>query len=234
MYIEKYIQTKPYKILQSIGLIAIFFGFTVNSSAQNQRQTIQITTEFNYPYNFLDKDTGAISGRAADKVHEIFKRSQIPYRMQIMSWNRAFEMARGNADTCVFSTSRSGEREPLFQWIGPIAVGHWAMFGSPDKLGKITKLEDIKQSRIGTQFGTIGVAYLSERHFQVVTSTESITTFKNVAVVFLICGVGSILGLIPLADIKSESVSLGWKCLLISPGAFWGAYYYYERVKKRL
>ncbi|WP_395010660.1 hypothetical protein [Undibacterium sp.] len=55
-----------------------------------------------------------------------------------------------------------------------------------------------------------------------------------VSVVFLICGVGSILGIIPLADIKSESVSLGWKCLLISPGAFWGASYYYERVKKRL
>lgn len=182
MCIEKYIQTKSYKILLGIGLIAIFFGSTVNSWAQNQRQTIQITTEFNYPYNFLDKDTGAISGRAADKVHEIFKRSQIPYRMQIMSWNRAFEMARGNADTCVFSTSRSGEREPFFHWIGPIAVGHWAIFGSPDKLGKITKLEDIKQSRIGTQFGTIGVAYLTERHFQVVTSTESITTFKNVAV----------------------------------------------------
>ena len=174
MCIEKYIQTKSYKILLGIGLIAIFFGSTVNSWAQNQRQTIQITTEFNYPYNFLDKDTGAISGRAADKVHEIFKRSQIPYRMQIMSWNRAFEMARGNADTCVFSTSRSGEREPFFHWIGPIAVGHWAIFGSPDKLGKITKLEDIKQSRIGTQFGTIGVAYLTERHFQVVTSTESI------------------------------------------------------------
>lgn len=111
MCLEKYIQTKPYKILLDIGLIAIFFGFTVNSWAQNQRQTIQITTEFNYPYNFLDKDTGAISGRAADKVHEIFKRSQIPYRMQIMSWNRAFEMARSNPDTCVFSTSRSGERE---------------------------------------------------------------------------------------------------------------------------
>lgn len=182
MCIEKYIQTTFYNILRGIGLIAIFFGFVVNSWAQNERQTIQITTEFNYPYNFLDKDTGAISGRAADKVHEIFKRSQIPYRMQIMSWNRAFEIARNNANTCVFSTSKNGEREPLFQWIGPIAVGHWAMFGSPDKLGKVSKLEDIKHSRIGTQFGTIGVAYLTERHFQVVTSTESITTFKNVAV----------------------------------------------------
>nr|WP_315483977.1 transporter substrate-binding domain-containing protein [uncultured Undibacterium sp.] len=151
------------------------------STAQTKQATINITTEYLYPLNIADKEGGAIYGQSADKVHELFKRSQLPYQMRVMSWNRAFELARNQADTCVFSTARIKERESWFHWIGPIATGNWAVFGSPDKLGKITRLEDIKQSGIGTEVGNVSVPYLSEKGFRLVTSHESATTFKNVA-----------------------------------------------------
>ena len=152
------------------------------SVAQTKQATINITTEYLYPLNIIDKNGSAIYGQSADKVHEIFKRAQLPYQMKIMSWNRAFELARNNADTCVFSTARIKARESSFQWIGPIATGNWAVFGSPDKVGKITKLEDIRQASIGTEVGNVSVSYLSEQGFHMVTSSESTTTFKNVAV----------------------------------------------------
>jgi len=152
------------------------------STAQTKQATINITTEYLYPLNIIDKTGSAIYGQSADKVHEIFKRAQLPYQMKIMSWNRAFELARNNADTCVFSTARIKARESWFHWIGPIATGNWAVFGSPDKVGKITKLEDIRQASIGTEVGNVSVSYLSERGFHMVTSSESATTFKNVAV----------------------------------------------------
>lgn len=151
------------------------------STAQTKQATINITTEYLYPLNIVDKEDGAIFGQSADKVHELFKRSQIPYQMTMMSWNRAFELARNNSDTCVFSTAKIKERESSFHWIGPIATGNWAVFGSPDKLGKITRLEDIKRSSIGTEVGNVAVAYLSAKGFRLVTSIESATTFKNVA-----------------------------------------------------
>ncbi|MBC3875548.1 substrate-binding periplasmic protein [Undibacterium flavidum] len=149
--------------------------------AKTKASTINITTEYLYPLNIVNKENGSIYGQSADKVRELFKRSQLPYRMTMMSWNRAFELARNNADTCVFSTARIKERESWFHWIGPIATGNWAVFGSPDKLGKITRLEDIKQSSIGTEVGNVSVPYLSEKGFHIVTSIESATTFKNVA-----------------------------------------------------
>ncbi len=151
------------------------------STAQTKQATINITTEYLYPLNIADKEGGAIYGQSADKVHELFKRSQLPYQIRVMSWNRAFELARNQADTCVFSTARIKERESWFHWIGPIATGNWAVFGSLDKLGKITRLEDIKQSGIGTEVGNVSVPYLSEKGFRLVTSHESATTFKNVA-----------------------------------------------------
>lgn len=150
------------------------------STAQTKQDTIQITTEHYYPYSIADKDS-VVYGASADKIHELFKRSKLAYQMNIMSWNRAFELARNHADTCVFSTSRTKERESSFHWIGPVMTGNWAVFGSPDKLNKVTSLKDIQQSTIGTEEGQVSLAYLSEKGFKMVTSTESVTTFKNVA-----------------------------------------------------
>ena len=165
-------------------LICSVFSFAIchTAHAQTKQATINITTEYHFPLNIADKEGGIIYGQSADKVHELFKKSHIPYQMSMMSWNRAFELARNNADTCVFSTVRSKERESSFQWIGPIATGVWSIFGSTNKLGKVTKLEDIKQSMIGTEVGNVAVSFLSEKGIKTVTSNEADTTFKNLSI----------------------------------------------------
>ncbi|MBY0574725.1 MAG: transporter substrate-binding domain-containing protein [Undibacterium sp.] len=171
------------QINTSIFLTCFVFGLAFSNicDAQTKPTTITVTTEYLYPLNITDKDGAVITGQSADKVHELFKRSQIPYQITMMSWNRAFELARNSSDTCVFSTVRIKERESTFQWIGPIATGNWAVFGSPDKFGKVTRLEDIKQASIGTEVGNVSVAYLSGKGYRMVTSIETDTTFKNVA-----------------------------------------------------
>ncbi|WMW81826.1 transporter substrate-binding domain-containing protein [Undibacterium cyanobacteriorum] len=143
--------------------------------------TITVTTEYLYPLNMSDGRSPRIFGQAADKVHELFKRGQIPYEMKLMTWNRAFELARQSPNTCVFSTARITERESWFHWIGPIASGNWTIFGRIEKLGKVAQMDDIKGSKIGTEVGNVTVAFLREKDFSVITSNESSTTFKNVA-----------------------------------------------------
>ncbi|MFZ6801407.1 substrate-binding periplasmic protein [Undibacterium sp. Di24W] len=175
------IRKKHFNTTVFLMWIVLASAFSSASEAQTKPSSITITTEYLYPLNASDKEGDAIYGQSADKVHELFKRSQIPYQIKMMSWNRAFELARNNSDTCVFSTARIKERESWFHWIGPIATGNWAVFGSPDKLGKITRLEDIKRSSIGTEVGNVSVPYLSGKGFRMVTSIETATTFKNVA-----------------------------------------------------
>lgn len=165
-------------------LICSVFSFVLCQAAhaQAKQATINITTEYFHPYNIPEKKGGAIYGQSADKVHDLFKRSHIPYQMTMMSWNRALELARKNEDTCVFSTARTKERESSFQWIGPISTGVWSIFGKIEKLGNITQIEQIKQSTIGTEVGNFAVSFLSEKGFKVVTSNESITSFKNLEI----------------------------------------------------
>ena len=174
--------TKHANTVFSLIFFVFLMAFSKFCFAQTKLIAINITTEYLYPLNISEKEGGAIFGQSADKVHELLKRSQVPYQMKMTSWNRAFELARNRADTCVFSTVRTKERESFFQWIGPISTGNWAVFGSPEKFGKITRLEDIKQSTIGTELGNVAVSYFSEKGFHLVTSIESATTFKNAAI----------------------------------------------------
>lgn len=176
---------KTTKHFTTILYLICFVSYLASSGiahAQSKQVIINITTEYHFPLNISEKEGGDIYGLSADKVHELFKRSKISYQMKMMTWNRAFELARTSPETCVFSTARTKARESSFQWIGPIATGNWSIFGSPDKLGKVTRLEDIKKSTIGTEVGNVSVSYFSEKGFHIVTSIESATTFKNVAI----------------------------------------------------
>ena len=150
--------------------------------AHCQQKPLLITTE---PSNFskLSIDDGkTIYGATADKVHELMRRTQIPYQMQIMSWKRAFELARTQPNTCVFETARTPDRENSFKWIGPISHGEWGIYGTPDKVGRINRLADIKDSTIGGYLGDAIGEYLSQHNFHVINSYDDDITLKNLLV----------------------------------------------------
>jgi len=159
----------------------IYSCLIFTAHAQNTVKELLITTESAFPKNFSDDNGKTISGSSSDKVHELLKRSQIPYQMKIMSWNRAFELARNQDNTCVFSTVRNAERESGFKWVGPIDTNTKAVFGSPDKFGKITKIDDIKNGKIGGYLGDEFVSYLAAQGGYAIVSYEPAIAFKNLA-----------------------------------------------------
>jgi len=169
----------PRRFGKSLGMLCLIV--CSGSFAQNVPKDLLITTESAFPTNISNDNGKTIFGTSADKVHELLKRSRIPYRMEMMSWNRAFELARTGPDTCVYSTARTKERESDFKWIGPIGSGTTGIFGSPDKLGKVTSIDDIKQGRIGDYLGDVFVSMLSEKGIHAVVSYEPATAIKNVA-----------------------------------------------------
>jgi len=165
----------PLKIL---ALVLICLALSLDVCAQNQKQ-ILITTEESYPSSMLKEDGKTIYGRTADKIHEIMQRSHIPYQMQLLNWNRAFELARTQSDTCVFAAARTSERESYFKWIGPISRGSRVIIGPRDRLGKITELSQIRDATIGVNLGDVLYEVLTQQGFNVVRSYDDDTSLKN-------------------------------------------------------
>jgi polar amino acid transport system substrate-binding protein len=113
-------------------------------------QTLQLTTEDYPPFNIIDAKSGKINGISTEKVAELMLRAKEKYTLNAFPWARAFQMARLEANTCVFSTTRTPEREILFKWVGPLVKNNWFIFGRADDTRHPRSLEEMRPYVLGT------------------------------------------------------------------------------------
>jgi polar amino acid transport system substrate-binding protein len=106
-------------------------------------------------------------GRQTDKVREMLERTGITYKIDILPWKRAYTMALRDPLTCVYSTTRTAEREPQFKWVGPIVETDWVLMGRADRRFRLRTLEDARALRIGTYNGDARDEFLRSRGFLV-------------------------------------------------------------------
>ncbi|MBH9578123.1 substrate-binding periplasmic protein [Inhella proteolytica] len=126
-----------------------------------------LNTEDAAPYNMLVN--GQVVGVGADKVKLLMQHAKQSYKIELLPWRRAYEDALRNANTCVFSTTRTPEREQLFKWVGPIAFNEWLLFGRADVPIKLASLEDARPHLIGAYNGDVREQFLRARGFRVET-----------------------------------------------------------------
>ena len=142
----------------------------VPSAATPARPYLAITTEPSAPSSMLDR--GRVVGIATDKVREAMDRAGVDYSIEMLPWKRAYQAALQRPNGCVYSTTRTPEREPLFKWVGPTDIAEWVLMGRADRKLKIDNLEDARGLRIGTYNGDARDAYLRSRGF-IVDSTSN-------------------------------------------------------------
>lgn len=156
------------------------FGQIDNASAQTN--SLILTFEQSAPLNMSEDGGRTVRGLVADKVLEMMRRAHVKYETQLWAWNRAFEIALITNNACVFSTVRNDEREQKFKWIGPLADGEWTLFGRPDKVGTIERLEQAKGATIGGYLGDAAGRYLIDNGYKVVLSYDDDISLKNLLI----------------------------------------------------
>ncbi len=96
----------------------IFVLITVIVSAAD----LQLYTEEYPPYNF-EKD-GNLQGIAIDMMEMILQEAQVGKTkadIQLVPWSRGYALVQRDPNVCLFSMTRSKERENMFKWVGPVA-----------------------------------------------------------------------------------------------------------------
>jgi polar amino acid transport system substrate-binding protein len=145
-------------VLVAVSAIA---GFCTSSTA------LTLTTEEYPPFNMTDAQTGRPAGIAVDKVVEMLHRANEPFTITSYPWSRAYEMALKLDETCVFSTSRTPEREAMFTWIGPLARSDWAIFARASDVRRPKTLEEVRPFMIGSYLGAATGEYLNLHGYKV-------------------------------------------------------------------
>lgn len=138
---------------------------TLPQGARAALPRLYITTETSAPASMMDGDK--VIGTGTDKVREIMARSGVAYTIELLPWKRAYTSALTRSDGCVYSTTRTAERENLFKWVGPTDEAEWVLLARADRVLQINSLEDARPLRIGTYNGDARDEYLRARGFQV-------------------------------------------------------------------
>lgn len=148
------------------GIRGIFLAaLTLLTSPQLLAAHLYIATEEAAPSSMLVN--GQVIGRNADKFKEVLRRSGIVHQLDILPWKRAYTLLQSRHDMCVFSMSRTPEREKLFKWVGPTDEAEWTFYGLADHTFRLASLEDARSLRIGTYNGDARDEFLRARGFRV-------------------------------------------------------------------
>lgn len=127
---------------------------------------LKLYTEISPPDQFLDKN-GKLTGFSVEIVNEIQKRLGTNHPIEVVSWSWGYNMVKKEANTVLFAMTRTEERNPQFQWVGPISEHKFAFYGKKDSKLNITSLEDAKKvGKIGVYANDVRAQYLTKAGFK--------------------------------------------------------------------
>ena len=140
--------------MKSLALCAI----ALTAATAAQAADVKFFTEDYAPYNFVEN--GALTGHGVDIISEALSRSGVTAEMEVTKWSRAISLAEQEADTCVFTTARTPEREDRFNWAGPMYSEAIYLIQKPGANGGVSSVEEALTKKVGTQTGDFAVALL--------------------------------------------------------------------------
>lgn len=142
---------------------------------------LRLLTEEYPPFN-MALSNGQIGGLSTEILHELFQRAKLPYSIQLQPWIRAFNTTILENNTCVYSTTRTENREHQFKWVGPLLENPWVLYAGPSSPKVGLDLESVRRYKIGGYNGDAIAQYLIARGFNVeLTPTDDLNARKLMA-----------------------------------------------------
>lgn len=138
--------------------------------------TIQLFTEVSPPFNY---GTGAGTGRkvegySVDIVNEIQKRTGHINKINLSIWADAFAVVKYLPNSAIFRTTRTPERENMFQWVGPVSTSHTYFYTLASSGLTIETLEQAKNLQsISTPNGWFTHEFLINNNFLNIVATAN-------------------------------------------------------------
>lgn len=143
------------------------------SDAQAQgRPVIALYTEDSPPLNMLAH--GRIVGSSVEKVAQLFALAGLEQRLELLPWARAYQYALDKPNACVFSTTRTPEREALFKWIGPLARSAWLLYARKEEAVTLQAIEQARGELIAGYHLDAVAEHLSARGYSVDYSSNEL------------------------------------------------------------
>jgi polar amino acid transport system substrate-binding protein len=118
---------------------------------------LEIFTEEYPPYNTMQN--GKLEGINTEKVLKILDAAGLQTGrsdIKLVPWSRAYQKTLKAPNTCVYSTTRTAERDKLFAWVGPLSKSVIALIARKGTSGQLGSIAEAKGKSIGVIKDDIG------------------------------------------------------------------------------
>lgn len=126
------------------ALMAVGLFLSAGVASAQSLDDLTLVTEQYPPYNF--EEDGQLKGisidyllAALDRAGSGLSKSDI----RLMPWAKGYDLALNRANTLLFATTRTKDREDLFKWAGPIAPTKISLVAKKGSGVEIGSLSDI-------------------------------------------------------------------------------------------
>ena len=176
------------------------------AGAAGRAQSLQIYTEISPPLQMQGAD-GKLVGIGADTVQEIQKRIGNKDPIRVVAWSWGYAAALQEPNVLLFSMARSAQRDPLFQWVGPIAESSYCLWMKADAKVVVKSLDEARSLHaIGVYQDDVRDQYLSQLGFRnLIRSTDNEVNAGRLALGSLDAFAGS------AAEIASAAKAAGYQ-----------------------
>lgn len=128
---------------------ALVAGLGVHASASAGARRLLGLTENLPPLNYQDEQ-GVAQGFSVELLQLMAARAGLDFGCKVLPWQRAMQAAETEADTVLFSLTRTPEREGRFQWVGPITQRRILVYKLASRTDlTMTRLTELGNGRIG-------------------------------------------------------------------------------------
>ncbi|WP_026340802.1 ABC transporter substrate-binding protein [Thioalkalivibrio sp. ALJT] len=124
--------------------------------------SLVLTTASYPPFNF-QAESGELDGISVRVLDALLEAAEVEADIRMLPWRRAHAEARAQAGTCVFSTTRTAEREDRFAWVGPLVANQWHAFALEGSDVDADSLEALQHYRVGGQRDDAVTLFLQDR-----------------------------------------------------------------------
>ena len=146
------------RLMSLLGALLLLIGYSSLALAAK----LQLYTEEYRPLSYFDD--GKLTGMAVEVVEQLIQRTGASASIQVVPWTRGYHQVQREANTGLFSIVRTARRESLFQWVGPIALGHTSFYARRGAGLNVRSLKDIERfSTVAVPKQWYSYEYLSDK-----------------------------------------------------------------------
>ncbi|MEQ9546972.1 MAG: transporter substrate-binding domain-containing protein [Marinobacter sp.] len=136
-------------------------------------EELRIYTEQYPPYNMtingqpFAHSEADITGLCTDVMKALVGQTNLKYSIKLRALSYGLNRTKKHSDHGIYCVSKTEDRMPFFDWVGPLSSIKWTLFAKPGSSIELDNLEDAREYRIGGYKGDVMTSYLADKGFDV-------------------------------------------------------------------